>query len=58
MNYDINEKAVDEILDMLSMVKDACETESIHYYFQCMEIDEGLLQKFPVGRQNTFVFFE
>ncbi|SVB48806.1 uncharacterized protein METZ01_LOCUS201660 [marine metagenome] len=58
MQEELNEKAIDEILDMLSMVKDAAETDTVHYYFQCIEIDDDHLETFPVGSTNTFVYFE
>ncbi len=58
LNYDIDEKAIEDIFDILSVIKDATEADSIHYYFQCIEIDDSHLETFPVGSTNTFVYFE
>ena len=57
---DFNEEAVDEILDMLSVVKMATASSTVQYCFQYTDITEpsSELEPRPVGTTNTFVYFE
>ena len=57
---DFNEEAVEEILDMLSVVKMATASSTVHYCFQYADITESSseLEPRPVGTTNTFVYFE
>ena len=57
---DFNEEAVEEILGMLSVVKMATASSTVHYCFQYTDITEpsSELEPRPVGTTNTFVYFE